>query len=53
METKKCTKCNQSSSPIKQISMGLIGFYIIISSVYGSIQLIKEVVSFFQTLPLN
>lgn len=47
METKKCTQCSQSTSSVKQIGMGLIGFYIIISSVYGSIELIKEVLGLF------
>lgn len=47
MGTKTCSQCSQSTSSVKQISMGLIGFYIIVSSVYGTIELIKEVVGLF------
>ena len=52
METKKATEvngCNTCKKGIskKQYGMVILGFYILGSSIYGTVQLIKSISSFF------
>jgi hypothetical protein len=47
-EEKKCKKCTKRNATIKQISMGLLGFYVLGTSIYGTIQIIHNIINLFK-----
>jgi hypothetical protein len=46
-EKTNCKKCKQTGPSIKQIGMITLGFYLLISSGYGTYIFIKNIISFF------
>jgi hypothetical protein len=47
-EEKECKKCKQKNTSVKQILMGLAGFYLLFSAIYGTIQIVHDLVNLFK-----
>jgi hypothetical protein len=47
-ETKGCKQCQQKNTNSKQIALGILGFYMLGSSIYGTIELFKLIVNYFK-----
>jgi hypothetical protein len=47
-EEKECKKCNKKNTSVKQILMGLLGFYVLGTSIYGTIQIIHNIINLFK-----
>lgn len=45
---KDCKKCKQKGPGVIQIGTIILGFYIIISSVYGTMTFIKDIIEYFK-----
>ena len=45
--TKECKSCKQKTLTPGQWGMALLGTYLVFASIYGTIKLIKDVLSFF------
>ena len=45
---KDCKKCKQKGPGVIQIGTIILGFYLIISSVYGTIIFVENVISYFK-----
>lgn len=44
-QEKSCKKCNQKGPGAIQIGSIILGFYVLFSSIYGTIEIIKSIVS--------
>jgi len=47
-EEKECKKCKEKNASTKQILMAIGGFYILFSSIYGTIQIIHNIINLFR-----
>ena len=47
-ETKGCKKCQKKNTNVKQIGLAILGFYMLGSSIYGTIELFKLIVNYFK-----
>jgi hypothetical protein len=47
-EEKKCKKCSKRNATIRQILMGVVGFYVLGTSIYGTIQIIHNIIALFK-----
>jgi hypothetical protein len=47
-QTTECKKCKQRGPGAFQIGSIILGFYIIITSIYGTIELFKNIISLFK-----
>jgi hypothetical protein len=47
-EEKECKKCKQKNTSFKQISIGIAGFYFLFAAIYGTIQIIHNIINFFK-----
>jgi len=45
---KDCKKCKQKGPGVIQIGSIILGFYIVISSVYGTMTFIKDIIEYFK-----
>lgn len=46
--TKECKKCGSNNLLKKNVGPVLLGFYILIASVYGTYQIIQDLINFFK-----
>jgi hypothetical protein len=46
METKECKTCKKGLSKT-QISMTIVSFYILFAAIYGTIKVVKDLISIF------
>lgn len=47
INSQSCKKCKQTKIPAKQIGMIVLGFYVLFSSIYGTIQIISKIKDLF------
>lgn len=47
-DQKECKKCQQKSFKIQQWGMIFLGFFLLFSSVYGMVEMVKDLFSFFK-----
>jgi len=47
-EEKECKKCKQKNTSVKQILIGIAGFYTIFAAIYGTIQIIHNIINLFK-----
>jgi len=47
MAEKECKKCSQTSS-YKHIGVVVLGTYVLFATIYGSIEIVKDVISLFK-----
>ncbi len=47
-EEKECKTCNQTGPGKVQLGVIIVGFYMIFSSIYGTIQMVKDVINYFR-----
>lgn len=45
---KECNECKKTPFDAKQVPIILLGFYILFSSVYGTIEIVKDIISLFK-----
>lgn len=46
MEEKKCSTCGTKLGKVETL-MALLGFYVLSTSIYGTIELVKKIISLF------
>lgn len=50
MSEKDCQSCKQKDTTVKQIGLIILGFWLLASSIYGTIHMFKSLIKhFFQT----
>jgi hypothetical protein len=47
-EEKECKKCKKTSVSYKQIGLIMLGFYVLFASIYGTIQIFKNLIDLFK-----
>jgi hypothetical protein len=47
-EEKECQSCKQTGPGKVQLGVIIVGFYMIFSSIYGTIQIVKDIISYFK-----
>jgi hypothetical protein len=47
-EEKECQSCKQTGPGKVQIGVIVVGFYMIFTSIYGTIQIVKELINYFK-----
>jgi hypothetical protein len=47
-EEKECKKCKQKNTSPKQLLMAIGGFYLLFSSIYGTIQIVHNIINLFR-----
>ena len=45
MSNGNCESCKQKNTSNKQILLIIVGFYVLVSSIYGTITFIKEIIN--------
>jgi len=48
MSEKECKSCKEKGTGSFQIGTIILGFYILFSSCYGTVQIVKEIINFFK-----
>ena len=48
MSEKECKSCKQKGPGKFQIGTIILGFYILFSAGYGTVQIVKEIINFFK-----
>ena len=48
MSEKECSKCNQTGPSKLQWGSIILGFYLLGASVYGTIEIVKDIISLFK-----
>jgi hypothetical protein len=46
MEEKKCSSCGKKLS-LTELKTGILGFYLLGTSIYGTVELVKKLISLF------
>jgi hypothetical protein len=48
MSEKECQSCKQKEISKGQIGTIILGFYVLFSASYGTVQIVKEIINFFK-----
>jgi hypothetical protein len=49
-QEKECKKCKHETISFRQIGMIVLGFYLLFASIYGTIQIFKQIVNLFSQI---
>lgn len=44
-EEKECKKCKQKNTSVRQILIGVAGFYFLFAAIYGTIQIFHDIIN--------
>ena len=44
MQEKECKQCKQRGVSTKQLGIAILGFYVLFSSIYGTVELVKHLI---------